>query len=63
MYRKLALTAVLAVALAVTGYAQKPDFSGTWTLDADRRQRPRRRPPAAAAAAAVAAAGVAAAGR
>ena len=33
MYRKLALTAVLAVALAVTGYAQKKDFSGTWTLD------------------------------
>ena len=32
--RKLALTAVLAVALAVTGYAQKPDFSGTWTPDA-----------------------------
>jgi hypothetical protein len=35
MYRKLALTAVLAVALAVTGYAQKKDFSGTWTLDAE----------------------------
>ena len=34
MYRKLALTAVLAVALAVTGYAQKPDFSGVWTPDA-----------------------------
>ena len=33
MYRKLATTAVLAVALAVTGYAQKPDFSGTWTPD------------------------------
>jgi hypothetical protein len=33
MRRKLALTAILAVALAVTGYAQKPDFSGTWTLD------------------------------
>ena len=33
MHRKLALTAVLAVALAVTGYAQKKDFSGTWTLD------------------------------
>ena len=33
MRRKLALTAVLAVALAVVGYAQKPDFSGTWTLD------------------------------
>jgi hypothetical protein len=35
MHRKLALTAVLAVALAVTGYAQKKDFSGTWTLDAE----------------------------
>jgi hypothetical protein len=34
MHRKLALTAVLAVALAVTGYAQKPDFSGVWTPDA-----------------------------
>ena len=33
MKRNLALTAVLAVALAVTGYAQKKDFSGTWTLD------------------------------
>lgn len=33
MYRKLALTAVLAVALAAAGYAQKKDFSGTWTLD------------------------------
>lgn len=33
MYRKLALTAVLAVALAVTGYAQKTDFSGVWTPD------------------------------
>ena len=33
MHRKLALTAVLAVALAVTGYAQKKDFSGTWTID------------------------------
>jgi hypothetical protein len=33
MRRKVALTAVLAVALAVSGYAQKPDFSGTWTLD------------------------------
>ncbi len=34
MKRKFALTAVLAVALAVVGYAQKPDFSGTWTPDA-----------------------------
>jgi hypothetical protein len=33
MYRKLALTAVLTVALAITGYAQKPDFSGAWTPD------------------------------
>lgn len=33
MKRKFAWTAVLAVALAVSGYAQKPDFSGTWTLD------------------------------
>jgi hypothetical protein len=34
MQRKLALTAVLAVALAITGYAQKkPDFSGSWTVD------------------------------
>lgn len=31
MRRKLGLTAVLVVALAVAGYAQKPDFSGTWT--------------------------------
>lgn len=34
MKRKLALTAVLAVALAVVGYAQKPDFSGAWTPEA-----------------------------
>ena len=34
MKRKLAMTAVLAVALAVTGYAQKPDFSGVWTPEA-----------------------------
>jgi len=34
MKRKLVMTAVLAVALAVTGYAQKPDFSGVWTPDA-----------------------------
>ncbi len=33
MRRKFALTAVLAVALAVVGYAQKTDFSGTWTPD------------------------------
>ena len=35
MQRKLGLTAVLVVALAVAGYAQKPDFSGTWTPDTD----------------------------
>ena len=43
MRRKLGLTAVLVVALAVAGYAQKPDFSGTWTPDVDpaaRRPRP-----------------------
>jgi hypothetical protein len=28
------MTAALVVALAVAGYAQKPDFSGTWTPDA-----------------------------
>ena len=33
MRRKFALTAILAVALAVVGYAQKTDFSGTWTPD------------------------------
>jgi hypothetical protein len=31
--RTLALTAVLAVALAITGYAQKTDFSGSWAVD------------------------------
>lgn len=31
MRRKLGLTAALVVALAVAGYAQKPDFSGVWT--------------------------------
>jgi hypothetical protein len=35
MRRKLGLTAVLVVALAVAGYAQKPDFSGTWAPDVD----------------------------
>jgi hypothetical protein len=40
MKRKLALTAVLAVALAVVGYAQKPDFSGTWTPDASAAPAP-----------------------
>jgi hypothetical protein len=27
------MTAALVVALAAAGYAQKPDFSGTWTVD------------------------------
>ena len=35
MRRKLGLTAVLVVALAVAGCAQKPDFSGTWAPDVD----------------------------
>jgi len=30
MKRKLALTAAFVVALAVAGYAQNPDFSGSW---------------------------------
>src|SRR5829696_7692086 len=34
MMRKLGMMAVLAVALAVTSYAQTPDFSGVWTPDA-----------------------------
>jgi hypothetical protein len=39
MRRKLGMTAVLVVALAVAGYAQKKaDFSGTWTLDADKSE-------------------------
>lgn len=46
MYRKLALTAVLAVALAVTGYAQKKDFSGTWTLDQEATTAANPTPPA-----------------
>jgi hypothetical protein len=33
MRRKIGITAALVVALAISGYAQKPDFSGTWTLD------------------------------
>jgi opacity protein-like surface antigen len=33
MMRKLAMTAALVVALAAAGYAQNPDFSGTWTPD------------------------------
>jgi hypothetical protein len=35
MRRTLGLTAVLVVALAVAGFAQKPDFSGTWTPEAN----------------------------
>src|SRR5258708_40114903 len=33
MKRKLGMTAALVVALALTGYAQKTDFSGAWTPD------------------------------
>ncbi|HYN09644.1 MAG TPA: hypothetical protein VES67_19840 [Vicinamibacterales bacterium] len=33
MHRTLALTAIVAVALAVPAYAQKKDFSGTWSID------------------------------
>ena len=33
MKRKFGIAAALVVALAMTGYAQKPDFSGTWTPD------------------------------
>jgi hypothetical protein len=33
MKRKLGMTAALVVALALTGYAQKTDFSGSWTPD------------------------------
>jgi hypothetical protein len=40
MRRKLGLTAALVVALAVAGYAQKPDFSGTWTPDTDAAAAP-----------------------
>ena len=35
MRRTLGLTAVIVVALAVAGFAQKPDFSGTWTPEAN----------------------------
>ena len=35
MRRKLAMTATFVVALAVAGYAQKPDFSGAWTPEVD----------------------------
>jgi len=40
MRRKLGLTAVLVVALAVAGYAQKPDFSGTWAPETDANAAP-----------------------
>ena len=33
MHRTLALAAILAVALVVTGIAQKKEFSGTWDID------------------------------
>ena len=49
MHRKLALTAVLAVALAVPGYAQKKDFSGTWTMDAEASAAANPAPPAGGA--------------
>jgi len=35
MRRKIAMTAAFVVALAVAGYAQKPDFSGAWAPDVD----------------------------
>src|SRR5262245_49108104 len=35
MKRKLAMTAAFVVALAVAGYAQKPDFSGAWAPEVD----------------------------
>lgn len=40
MKRKLGLTAALVVALAMAGYAQKPDFSGSWTPDTDAAAAP-----------------------
>lgn len=40
MQRKLGMAAVLAVALAVAGYAQAPDFSGSWTPDVDAAAAP-----------------------
>ncbi|NUR56134.1 MAG: hypothetical protein HOQ29_16960 [Acidobacteria bacterium] len=37
MKRKLGMAAMLVVALAVSGYAQKkPDLSGTWTVDTEK---------------------------
>ena len=44
MRRKLGMTAALVVALAVAGYAQKPDFSGVWTPDVDPAAAARHRP-------------------
>ncbi|HEX5475989.1 MAG TPA: hypothetical protein VFX12_15120 [Vicinamibacterales bacterium] len=39
MKRKLGFTAAMVVALAMMGYAQqKPDFSGTWTLDQEKSE-------------------------
>jgi hypothetical protein len=35
MRRTLGLTAIIVVALAVAGFAQKTDFSGTWTPEAN----------------------------
>ena len=38
--RVAVVTAALVVAIGAATYAQKPDFSGTWTLDADASQLP-----------------------
>src|SRR5205809_6719498 len=42
MHRKLGIAVALAVALAVSGYAQKqrkkPDFSGTWAVDTEKSE-------------------------
>lgn len=35
MKRKLGMTAAFVVALAISGYAQKTDFSGAWAPDVD----------------------------
>ena len=63
---KLARVGVIAaavLAVATLAWAQKTDFSGTWTLDAEASGAPgwRRSPPAALRAAAVAAVDAAAA--
>ena len=38
--RVAAATVAFVVAIAASAFAQKPDFSGTWTLDADASQLP-----------------------